>query len=175
MLPETPNPRYRGFGKARSVVSVVPFVSLSGIGIEPAIALVNDHFMSPRVIPAGSVVVAAIDVVDDHLSVSVASPMLPVAVTKPLDPHHSWSVTLYHHSACWTTVAGIPIVHYHAAGNRAAANHHFSRYMLSVKRSCRECQTCNQRPCKSAGLHIGLDWWTGETAIATKREGRASI
>jgi hypothetical protein len=124
MLPETPNPRYRGFGKARSVVS-----------IEPAIALVDDDFMTPRV-PAGSVVVPAVDVVNDHLSISPAIPMFPVPVAEPLDPHHSWGMTLHDDSVHWTPVAGISSVYCDTAGDRAAANHDFCRYLLSVKRSC---------------------------------------
>jgi hypothetical protein len=62
--------------------------------------------------------------------------MFPVPVAEPLDPHHSWSMTLHDDSAHWTPVAGISIVYRHAARDRATANHDFCRYPLSVKRSC---------------------------------------
>ena len=51
--------------------------------------------------------------------------MLTVAVTEPLDPHHSRGVTLNHHAARWTAVAGISIAHYEASGNWTAADHDF--------------------------------------------------
>ncbi len=118
--------------------------------------------MTPVVAPASPVVIPAIDVVDDHRSIAMSFPMLPVAVAEPLYSHHPGSMPLYNNPAHRAAVAGITIIYHYPPGNRAAANHDFCRNALRVKRSCHQRQTCNQRPCTSAGLHIGLDWWTGE-------------
>jgi hypothetical protein len=135
--------------------------SRSVVSIETPIALVDDYFMTPR-IPAGSVVVPAVDVVDHHLAISLAIPVLPVAVSEAFDSHHSRSVTLDNHSPHRRTVAGVSMVYRYSSGNRTAANRNLCRNALSVKRGCHQRQTCYQRPCTSAGLHIVLDWGMGE-------------
>jgi hypothetical protein len=163
-VPETPNPRYRGFGKTTTLKrgNVTERGDRSISSIEPAIALVDHDCMTPLVAPTGSVIVPAVDIVEDQGSISMTLPLLPVAVPESLDSHHSWGMALHNHSAHRTAVAGISIVYRYPPGNRAAANHDFCRNALSLKRSCDQRQTCDQRPCTSAGLHIGLDWWTGE-------------
>ena len=85
-------------------------------------------------------------------------PVLPVAVTEALDSHHSRDLTLDNHSPHRGTIAGISSVYRYSPGNRTAANHNLGRDALSMKRGCHQRQTCYQRPCTSAGLHIVLDW-----------------
>jgi len=99
--------------------------------------------MTPLVTPAAPVVVPAVHVVDNHRSISLSFPMLPVAVAEPLDSHHPGGMPLHNHSAHRTAVAGISIVYRYAPGNGAAANHDFRRHALRVKRSCHQRQTCN--------------------------------
>lgn len=81
--------------------------------------------MTPLVTPASSVVVPAVDAVDNHRSIPMTPPRLPVAVAEPLDSHHSGRVTLHHHSAHRAAVAGVSVAYCYAPGNWSAANHDF--------------------------------------------------
>jgi hypothetical protein len=54
--------------------------------MESAITLVHDDLTSPRLAPADSVEVPAVNVVDDHLSISFTPPMLVMTFAEPLDP-----------------------------------------------------------------------------------------
>ena len=130
--------------------------------VEPAIALVHHDFVTPLMAPAGLIVVPAVDVVDNHLPIPMSFPVLPVAVPEALDSHHSRGMALDNHSPNRGTIARVSSVYRYSSGNRTAANHNLCRHTLSVKRGCHQRQTCYQRPCRSAGLHRVLDWWTGE-------------
>jgi hypothetical protein len=163
MVSATPNPRYRGFGKATTVERARRDEPANGsvVSIEPAIALVDHDFTSPRVAPADSVVVPSIDVVDDYRSITFTPPMLRMAMTEPLDQHNPRDMTLHNHSPGRTTVAGVFVAHRNSSGNRAAAEHDLAGNILSMKWSCRQRHDCNQRPRESAGLHKGLGWGRG--------------
>lgn len=91
--------------------------------IETSAALIDHDFMTMLMAPAGLVVVPAVDVVDNHRSISMTFPVLPVALAEPLDSHQPGCMSLHNDLANRAAVAGVPIIHPDASGNGAAANH----------------------------------------------------
>ncbi len=95
-------------GESIIVVAVGAFVAIIS-----AVALVDHDFVDPRVAPIGSVIVTSVDIIDYYLAITIvlpvlpAFPVLPLMVSKAVDPDHSGSVPLHHHAASWTAVTGI--------------------------------------------------------------------
>jgi hypothetical protein len=79
--------------------------------------------VTPLVTPVSLVVIATVDVVDDHLTISMGFPMSPLAVTEVLHSHHSRGTTLDDHSPHGRPVTGVSAVYRYSPGDRTAANH----------------------------------------------------
>jgi hypothetical protein len=95
--------------------------------VETSTALV--HHDSPDTSPIGiiPIVVPPVDIIDDHLAVSVSPPILPMTMAHSLHHEDSRSMPFDHdHAPVCRTVAGVLISHANAPGDGTMSNHDFA-------------------------------------------------